>query len=116
MDTENKEEKIKFLENILRVAEANPKAITDKGMGILYEDYSAFEEDFTIGVHLDEKGKAYFKVFGTHILSNHGNMYNPELLLNAGEDYLIRPLDEFKKKFHLYETKEGGLDLLDKIR
>jgi len=117
MSIENKEEKIKFLENVLKIAKENPAIITDKGRGIFYKDYPAFDESCIIGIHLDEKGRPYFEIDGSysHILSGI-DRYDAESLLNAGDRYFTKYLDEFKEDFHLYETHEGGKDLLDKIR
>jgi hypothetical protein len=120
MAIENNEEKVKFLEKILKVAEENPKIITKNGRGIFYDDYPAFDEKCLIGLHIDEKGKAYFKIKGTVLPPSciGRSIYNSQELLESGERYLRRDLDKFKQEFHLYKNRRENceIDLLDKIR
>lgn len=115
---ESKEEKIKFLESILKIAKENPAIITNKGRGVFYNDYPAFDEACTIGIHLDEEGKPYFIISGSYLNkpSNQDKIYGSESLLHIGKRYFEESLEKFKKDFHLFETREGGLDLLDKIK
>ncbi len=114
---ETKEEKINFLEEIINVAEKNPEIITKNGRGIFSADCAPMDEKCVIGLHLDNKGKAYFKVEGTYLASsNLGRIYSPVVLLNVADRYFSRYVDKFKNSFFLTETREGGEDLLDKIR
>jgi len=116
-EIENKEEKIKFLEEILKMAEENPVIITSKGRGIFYADSRHVQEECLIGVELDEKGKPYFTINGTYAEKN-GRINTSELLLISGQRYLPAEVDKFKQSFHLYKNKRKDckIDLLDKIR
>ena len=115
MGVADTKEKIIFLENILKIAKENPGIITENGRGIFYEDYPAFDESCIVGLHLDEKGKPYFKIKGT-VEATKDKVYTPKELLIVGKRYLTKHNEEFKNSFHLYETRDGGKDLLDKIR
>ena len=116
-EIENKEEKIEFLEEILKMAEENPVIITDKGRGIFYADSRHVQEECLIGIKLDEKGKPYFTINGTYV-QNNNMITKPEILLIAGDRYLSTNLDKFKQSFHLYKNrrKDCKTDLLNKIR
>jgi|WetSurMetagenome_2_1015567.scaffolds.fasta_scaffold157625_1 hypothetical protein len=117
MKIENKEEKIQFLEKILKIAKENPVIITDKGRGIFYEDFPAFDEKCLIGVEIDKNDNPYFTINGTYA-QNNNMITNPEVLLLAGERYLPRDLNKFKQQFHLYKNKRKNckIDLLDSFR
>ena len=115
MEKDLVQEKINFLEKVLKFARENPEFVTSEGRAIFYEDYPAYEESCVIGLHLDKKGIPYFKVKGDYNEKN-GEIFTGEELLSSASKYLKKDLVGFKHSFHLYKTKEGGQDLLDELR
>lgn len=120
MEITDRKQKVDFLSKILLIAKENPEIITDqgkidKGRGIFQYSFHAVGEECTIGLHLDEKGKPYFRVKGTYVNKN-GDFYTSEELLNSASRYFKNDLVDFKNDFFLHKTRLGGRDLLDELK
>ena len=112
------EKKIKFLEKILKLAEQDPRLIGE-GRQIFQDNMPpAFEEGCAVGIHLDERGKAYFRYFGGQIplKKQDGVNVDAKALLDRGRRYFPTDYDAFAKEFHLYDGDRKLKDLFDSIR
>ena len=109
-----KDKRVAFLEEILEIAEANPKIIAD---GRLVFSYNGYEESMKLAVHLDTDGKAYFMA-EVRIDDVRSRTDTAERALERISRYVPDKYPEFVKDFHIYyRTKEKRLfkDLLSKI-
>jgi len=102
MEIESKQEKIEFLEKILKIAKENSLTIGKLGVEIFDGDRRQFEEECSIGVKLDELGNPYFTIHGTYARDS-DKIINPEELLENGFRYLPSDINKFKSQFHLYK-------------
>ena len=117
MIIESKQEKIEFLEKILKIAKENSQVI-NKGVEIFDADSHHVREECNLFVKLDNKGNPYFAIRGTYS-KNSERINDPETLLFAGDRYLPNNLDKFKGKFHLYKDYTNQIsenDLINSLR
>jgi len=98
--TENNE----FFAMILKWAEDHSDII-GKGKLVFSYNHGVFDEDYYIGVKIDDKGKAYFDC------NDISKSYTG--VSGAVERYL--PKEEWEKEFHLY-SDNGKIDHLDDLR
>jgi hypothetical protein len=118
MNIESKEEKIKFLEKILKMAKENPSIIGKSGVEIFDADSHHVQEKCSIGLELDGNGNSYFTINGTYA-KNNNMITNPETLLLAGDRYLPSDINKFKQEFHLfrdYKNQTHDTDLINSLR
>ncbi len=88
-----------------------------KGVEIFDADSHHVQEECSITIKLDEKGKPYFTIKGTYAKNN--KITEPEILLMAGERYFSSNLNTFKQEFHLYKDynkQSHETDLINSIR